>query len=81
MTRSPVLQPDTPSAQGSRVHDRIAPPTGAGADPWCTFPTSPAAHGFGCPPWPRCASVLRRLLDEKRDTWIVMLLSDGDTKQ
>ena len=31
--------------------------------------------------WPLCASLLRRLLDEKRDTWIVMLLSDGDTKQ
>ncbi len=31
--------------------------------------------------WPLCASLLRRLLDENRDTWIVMLLSDGNTKQ
>jgi serine/threonine protein kinase len=31
--------------------------------------------------WPLCASLLQRLLDENRDTWIVMLLSDGNTNQ
>lgn len=31
--------------------------------------------------WPLCASLLRRLLEENRDAWVVMLLSDGDTKQ